>query len=67
MISSLLETCRLNGINPEVYLTTVTGRVGRTRAQALDTLLPVNWRPSDAGNPADPGRMTIVPDATAAA
>ena len=67
MISSLVETCRLNGINPEACLITVTGRVGRPRVQALDTLLPVNRRPSDAGNPADPGRMTIVPDATAAA
>lgn len=66
VIYSLVETCRLNGINPEAYLTDVIGRIGRTRIQALDTLLPFNWRPPDASNPADPGRMNIAPNATAA-
>src|SRR3954452_3242234 len=67
VIYSLVETCRLNGINPEAYLTDVIGRIGRTKIQALDTLLPFNWRPPDAGNPADPGRMTIAPHTAAAA
>ena len=67
VIYSLVETCRLNGINPEAYLTDVIGRIGRTKIQALDTLLPFNWRPPDAGNPADPGRMTIAPHGAAAA
>jgi transposase len=66
VIYSLVETCRLNGINPEAYLTDVIGRIGRTKIQALDTLLPFNWRPPNAGNPADPGRMTIAPHAAAA-
>ena len=37
VIYSLVETCRLNGINPEAYLTDVIGRIGRTKIQALDT------------------------------
>jgi transposase len=61
VIYSLVETCRLNGINPEAYLTDVIARIGRTKIQALDTLLPFNWRPPDAGSPADPGRLAIVP------
>ena len=67
VIYSLVETCRLNGINPKAYLTDVIGRTGRTKIQALDTLLPFNWRPPDAGNPADPGRMNIAPHTAAAA
>ena len=67
VIYSLVETCRWNGINPEAYLTDVIGRIGRTKIQALDTLLPFNWRPPDAGNPADPGRMTIAPHGAVAA
>jgi transposase len=67
VIYSLVETCRLNGINPETYLTHVIGRIGRTKIQALDTLLPFNWRPPDAGSPADPGRINIAPHAAAAA
>jgi transposase len=66
VIDSLVETCRLNGINPEAYLTDVIARIGRTKIQALDTLLPFNWRPPDAGNPADPGRMAIAPHRAAA-
>ena len=67
MIYSLVETCRLNGINPEAYLTDVIGRIGRTKIQVLDTLPPFNWRLPDAGNPADPGRMNIAPHTAAAA
>ena len=67
VIYSLIETCRLNGINPEAYLTDVIARIGRTRMRDLDTLLPFNWRPPDASNPADPGRMTILPHGAAAA
>jgi hypothetical protein len=67
VIYSLIETCRLNGINPEAYLSDVIARIGRTRMRDLDTLLPFNWRPPDASNPADPGRMTILPHRAAAA
>ena len=66
VIDSLIETCRLNGINPEAYLTDVITRIGRTKMRDLDTLLPFNWRPPDASNPADPGRMTILPHCAAA-
>ena len=67
VIYSLVETCKLNGVNPEAYLTDVIARIGHIKIQALDTLLPFNWRPPDASNPADPGRMTIVPHRSAAA
>jgi len=71
VIYSLVETCKLNGVNPEDYLTDVIvtdviARIGRTKIQALDTLLPFHWRPPDAGNPADPGRMAIAPHRAAA-
>jgi transposase len=67
VIYSLIETCKLNAINPEAYLSDVIARIGRTRMRDLDTLLPFNWRPPDGSKAADPGRMTIAPHHPAAA
>ena len=48
---TLIQTAKLNGVDPMAYLTDVLERVvsGRTKAHALQTLLPWNWSPSAAG------------------
>jgi len=41
---SLVGTCRLNGIEPEAYLTDVIERIGSHPINRIDELLPWNWR-----------------------
>jgi transposase len=45
---TLIQTARLNGINPMAYLADVLERVvsGRTKRNELHTLLPWNWTAS---------------------
>lgn len=45
---TLIQTAKLNGVDPMAYLTDVLERVvsGRTKAHALQTLLPWNWASS---------------------
>ena len=45
---TLIQTAKLNGVDPMAYLTDVLERVvsGRTKAHALQTLMPWNWAPS---------------------
>ena len=45
---TIVQTCRLNGINPEAYLTDIFGRIGDHPANRIDELLPWNWRPLEA-------------------
>ncbi len=49
----LIETAKLNGVEPMAWLTDVLERVvsGRTKASGLEALLSWNWRPA----PADSG------------
>ena len=49
---TLIQTAKLNGVEPTVWLTDVLERVvsGRTKAHELHSLLPWNWR---ATNEAD--------------
>ncbi len=42
---SLIETCKLNGINPYEYLKDVLARIGSHRRDRLAQLLPFNWSP----------------------
>jgi transposase len=44
---TLIQTAKLNGIDPMAWLTDVLERMvsGRTKAHELDTLLPWNWTP----------------------
>jgi transposase len=44
---TLIQTAKLNGVNPMTWLTDVLERVvsGRTKAHELHTLLPWNWCP----------------------
>jgi transposase len=43
---TLIETAKLNGVDPMAWLTDVLERIvsGRTKARELHTLLPWNWR-----------------------
>lgn len=45
---TLIQTAKLNGVDPMAWLTDVLERIvsGRTKAHELDTLLPWNWQPS---------------------
>lgn len=45
---TLIQSCKLNGVNPEAYLADLVGRVGDHPASRLDELLPWNWRPTVA-------------------
>lgn len=45
VIYSLVETCKLLGVNPEAYLKDVLVRVGTTPMSQIDTLMPRLWRP----------------------
>jgi transposase len=42
---TLIQTAKLNGVNPMAYLADVLERVvsGRTKQNELHTLLPWNW------------------------
>jgi hypothetical protein len=45
---SLIETCKLNGVEPFAYLKDVLGRINSQRVDRLDELLPFNWKPAAA-------------------
>lgn len=48
--NTLIQTCKLNGVEPLGYLTDVLRRIvtGRTKSHALHELLPWNWSSSAA-------------------
>jgi transposase len=50
ILASLLNTARLNGVDPETYLTDVLERMvsGRTTNDRLHELLAWNWKPETA-------------------
>jgi hypothetical protein len=52
ILCSLIETCKLYGVEPYAYLRDVLQRVvdGHT-VNRLDELLPWNWQPADAVKP----------------
>ena len=47
---TLIQTAKLNGVDPQAWLTDVLERIvsGRTKAAELDTLLPWNWKPNNS-------------------
>ncbi len=45
---SLLETAKLNGINPQAWLSDVLDRIGKGHPIRLDELLPWLW-PAERG------------------
>ena len=40
---SLIVTAKMNGIDPQAWLTDVLARIAEHPAQRLDELLPWNW------------------------
>jgi transposase len=44
---SLAATCAANSKNPLAYLTDVLGRIRSHPSDALDELLPQNWKPPE--------------------
>ena len=49
---TLIQTAKLNGVEPMALLTDVLERIvsGRTKAHELQTLLPWNWTPDPERN-----------------
>jgi hypothetical protein len=50
IIATLIQTAKLNGVDPLAWLTEVLERIvsGRTKSHELATLLPWNWKPERA-------------------
>ncbi|TCM65859.1 transposase domain-containing protein, partial [Rhizobium sp. BK068] len=46
VLASLVNTCKLNGVDPEVWLADVLERIiaGKVKANDLESLLPWNWK-----------------------
>jgi transposase len=44
---SLIETAKLNGLDPQLYLTDVLGRIADHPARQIAELLPWHWQPAD--------------------
>jgi hypothetical protein len=44
---SLIETAKLNGLDPQLYLTDVLARIADHPARQLDKLLPWHWQHAD--------------------
>ena len=55
IVASLIQTAKLNGVEPQAWLTDVLERIvsGRTKRNALETLLPWNWAAEQAAAAAD--------------
>ncbi len=43
ILFTLIQSCKLNGVNPESYLADLIGRVSDHPANRIDELLPWNW------------------------
>ena len=43
---ALIETAKLNGLDPQAYLADLLGRIGDHPAKRLAELLPWNWKPA---------------------
>ncbi|KAB2747365.1 transposase domain-containing protein, partial [Brucella anthropi] len=42
---TIIETAKMNGINPQAYLADVLDRIHDHKINRLDELLPWNWKP----------------------
>jgi len=47
LMYTLIQTARLNDIDPQAWLADILGRINDHSAHRLDELLPWNWRPLD--------------------
>ena len=44
---TIIETAKLQGLNPQAYLTDILGRINDHKINALEELLPWKWRPEE--------------------
>ncbi|MCY1294036.1 Transposase IS66 family protein [compost metagenome] len=46
VLASLVNTCKLNGVDPHVWFADVLGRIiaGKVKASEMESLLPWNWK-----------------------
>ncbi len=51
VLASLVNTCKLNGVDPEAWLADVLERIiaGKVKASEMESLLPWNWKAERAG------------------
>ena len=49
---ALIETAKMNNVDPEAWLTWVLERVADHRLTPIDELMPWNWKPQDLKNAA---------------
>jgi transposase len=45
---TIIETAKMNGLDPEAYLADVIARIADHPVNQINELLPWNWRPSRA-------------------
>lgn len=45
MLYSIMGTCKLNGINPLIYLTDILKRINTHKIKQITDLLPQHWKP----------------------
>jgi hypothetical protein len=45
---SLIESVKLDGLNPQLYIADLLARIGDHPARHIADLLPWNWKPADA-------------------
>jgi transposase len=45
---TVVETAKLNGLDPQAYLADVLDRIHDHKINRLDELLPLNWAPLNA-------------------
>jgi transposase len=48
---TIIETAKMNGINPEAYLADVLARIANHPIRQIDALLPWRWAPSQTAGP----------------
>jgi transposase len=48
LMYTIIQTARLNGLDPEAYLRDVIGRIADHMINRIDELLPWNWMPPDS-------------------
>jgi transposase len=55
VVSSMIETCKLNGVEPLAWMTDVLTRVvtGQTKNNELASLLPWNWKAAKIAEASD--------------
>jgi len=46
---TIIETAKLNSLNPEAYLADIFARIQEHKINRIDELLPWNWVPTEIG------------------